>query len=194
MQQGPSLDPALNTPLRAAPLQFLHIPLRRTHDIPDTVTVTAPRVLSGHESEDLFEHRLVARDREWARVAEPELLLGLHEKLLEERVVQIRGADHESPRIGAHADRYVARGHVCRNPALRGPSRGVDLGCCGGLGPPAAEHLAEPDDVLDLAAFSDAGRHWRGCREISRCEEYELVFCLSKERGRERVERRRWDL
>eukprot|EP00268_Persea_americana_P051792 TRINITY_DN5745_c0_g1_i1.p1 TRINITY_DN5745_c0_g1~~TRINITY_DN5745_c0_g1_i1.p1 ORF type:complete len:188 (-),score=5.64 TRINITY_DN5745_c0_g1_i1:9-572(-) len=184
MQQGPSLDPALGTPLRAAaPLQFLHIPLRRTHDISVTITVTAtaPQVFSGHESEDLFEHRLVARDREWARVAEPELLLGLREKLLEERVVQIRGADHESPRIGAHADRYVARGHVGRNPSRWGPSRGVDLGCYGGLGPPAAEHLAEPDNVLDLAAFSDAGRHCRGCREISRCEEYELVFCLSRE-------------
>lgn len=76
-----------------------------------------PGIVPSQESQDVLEDRLVAGDREWAAVVgETVLLLGLQEQLFEERMVEMRGADHESPRIRAHAHRYVARRHVGRNP------------------------------------------------------------------------------
>lgn len=68
-----------------------------------------------HNSEDLLEERLVARDRQRALVREPVLLLGLHEELLEDGVVQVRRAHDESLATGAHTNRHVTGGNIGRS-------------------------------------------------------------------------------
>lgn len=118
---------------------------------------THPGIVPGDESQDVLEDRLVAWDREWATVGETVLLLGLQEQLFEEGMVEKRGADYESLRIRTHADRYVARGDVCRDPDGQGPA------------PQPPEHLAEPHDLPDFAGFSDTGGHFYHIYTESTC-------------------------
>ncbi|EYU37908.1 hypothetical protein MIMGU_mgv1a016354mg [Erythranthe guttata] len=80
-----------------------------------SLRVRVNRVDSGHESEDLFEERFVARNRQRPRViGESVLLLGVAEQPPENGVIQVSGADDEPPGTAPHADRHVSRRHVRR--------------------------------------------------------------------------------
>lgn len=108
------------------------------------------RLGSGDEPDHFFEDRLVAGDGQGALIGEPVLLLGLDQKFLENRVVQVGRPDDEPPAAGSDADGYVAGGDV----------GGDAVGGHTGLVAPPSEHLAEPDNVPDFAAFSESGRHF----------------------------------
>lgn len=124
----------------------------------------------GDKAEDLLEEGLVAGDGEGPVVGEPVLLLRLDEELPEDGVVQVRRPHHEPPAPLPHAHYHVTRRHVGRD---AGPPFGGG-GCRGRprLAPPPPQHLPQPHDVADLAAFPDSGRHFLPRKVI----ESSLVF------------------
>lgn len=133
---------------------------------------------SGHDPKKLFEKGLVAGDSEWSMVTEPVLLLRLHQKLLEDRVVQVTGADHEPPLVGSHANRHVSSGYIgWRHSCLRSPPE---------------EHLPEPHNSPDFAALPGR-RRWRHFRSEER---ERFVWVWKKEQSRIVVfvcwSKRRW--
>ena len=66
-------------------------------------------------------------------------------------MVQVRRAHDEPGAVDAHADRHVSRGHIGRRSSSTRAVRGH-----AGLVAPAPQHLAEPNNVANFAAF---GRH-----------------------------------
>ena len=84
-------------------------------------------------------------------------------------MVQVSGSDDEPPAAGSNADSHMSGGYVGRDAVSRHS----------GLVAPPSEHLPEPDNVADFAAFSDSGRHvlkgrkmeieceiWKVCLEV----------------------------
>lgn len=59
-----------------------------------------------------MEEHFVAGDDQWTVVGETVLFFGLKEKLLEDGVVQVSCAHHESGEVGAYADRHVSCRHI----------------------------------------------------------------------------------
>lgn len=108
------------------------------------------RLGPGHNPEHLLERRLVARDRQRTLVAEPVLLFGFSQKLVEDGVVQVRRAHDEPPAGRAHTDRHVTG----RNVGRRSHRRRTRL-----LAPPQ-KHLADSDNASDFAALSRRRRHF----------------------------------
>lgn len=73
------------------------------------------RLRPGEHPQNLFEERLVAWDGQRSRlVGEAVLLLGLHQQLLEDGVVQVRCAHDEPSAVAADADGDVSCGDVGR--------------------------------------------------------------------------------
>lgn len=95
----------------------------RVKEIRDIHVATPPEIIysrepsrlgAGHNTEEVLEERLVARDRQGALVAEPVLFFRLQQKLLEDRVVQVRCAHHEPRSARAHTHRHVSRRDIQR--------------------------------------------------------------------------------
>lgn len=127
------------------------------------------RLGSGDEPDDFFKYRLFARNCQRALIGEPVLLFGLNQKLLENRVVQVSGPDDEAPAAGSDTDSHMSGGYVGRD-AISGHSS---------LVAPPSEHLSEPDNVPDFAAFSESGRHFWNGRKIEDDVEGEIwMMCL----------------
>lgn len=125
--------------------------------LPEVMDVReAAGIGAGDGPENVLEYGLVAGDGERAVVGESVLFLGLQEKLLEDRMVQVSGADDESPGTAADADGDVAGGDVGGSGAA---SRG---GSDASLLSPALEHLADAHDAADVVGFSDSGGHFLG--------------------------------
>ncbi|KAK8707909.1 hypothetical protein V6N13_058960 [Hibiscus sabdariffa] len=107
------------------------------------------RLRPGNNPDHFFKNGLVAGDRQWALVTEPVLFLGLDKELLKDGMVQVRRAHNESTATRSHADSNVSRRYIGRDTAGRHAS----------LVPPPPQHLSEPHNVADFAAFSKSGRH-----------------------------------
>ncbi|KAL6982706.1 hypothetical protein U1Q18_016095 [Sarracenia purpurea var. burkii] len=101
---GPEPEIAIDPPMGTS-LELLEIrgPGRGVH-----------RLGPGQEPEDFFEERLVAGNHKRASVGESVLILGLGQEVLENRVVQVRRANHESSTVGSHTDGHVSGGYVRR--------------------------------------------------------------------------------
>ncbi|KAL4295839.1 hypothetical protein GQ457_12G030840 [Hibiscus cannabinus] len=68
-------------------------------------------------------------------------------------MVQVRRAHNESTATRPHAHSNVSRRYIGRDAAGRHAS----------LVPPPPQHLSEPHNVADFAAFSKSGRHFFRC-------------------------------
>lgn len=139
-----------------------------------------PRRRGGDVTEDLLKERLIARDGERSGMREAVLLLSLGEESTEHRVVEMSRTNNESPTATPHTHHHMPRRYI-RWPVLpRRPSS------------PPSEHLPEPHDVPDLAAFSDSAGHLSLSLSLS----LTLSLCrgssVSKEGKKKR--RRRWSI
>lgn len=124
---------------------------------------------AGDGPENLLEDGFVTGDGERAVVDESVLFLRFQQKLLEDRMVQVSGADDESSGTAADTDGDVAGGDVGGSGGGAAASGGGDAS----LLAPALEHLADADDAADVVGFSDSGRHFLGKVRENREEEEE---------------------
>ncbi|KAL4273310.1 hypothetical protein GQ457_13G008260 [Hibiscus cannabinus] len=113
-------------------------------DVCEPTGVIRIRIRTGDKPDHFFENGLVAGNRQWALATEAVLFLRLAEEFLEDGMVQVRQPHHKSPATRTHIDRHVSRRHICRDAAGRDS----------GLVPPPPQHLANPHNVADFAAFS----------------------------------------
>lgn len=126
----------------AAPLKILEIYVTARFFV-----VTEFR--SRYEPEDLFELRFFTRNRQRTDVRETVFFFGIHQKLLENRMIQVRRSHDKPSAIDSDADRYVPSRHItCDAPPWRW--RGSTA--------PTAEHLSDSDNVVDPAWLLD--RRW----------------------------------
>ena len=132
---------------------------------------------ASHDSEDLFEERLVAWNRQGALVGKPVLFFGLYEEALEDGVVQVRRAHDEPLAAGPHADRHVSGGNVGRRRRCQRTRRRDAR-----LLPPTLDHLSDPNNVSDLVAFSYLWWHYYF---------FFLVFFIGKEREKAKEKKKK---
>lgn len=119
------------------------------------------RLGPGNGPKNLFENRLVTRNRKRTLVRESVLFFGLQEKLLEDRMVQVRRSNNEPSTTTSDADGDMASRNIRRS-ITGGARRGSDAS----FPPPPLQHLADTDDAADVVGFSDSGGHFLGFGEV----------------------------